>query len=134
MNGVTELHSLLASMRPLLSATPFAFATVAALQDVPPFVSILAIFQEEEGLSIIAPFDQIERAELTHSVPWAKISLSVVSSLSAVGLTAAISSALAKEGISANVVAAYFHDHIFVPWDSREAALQVLNELGNGLR
>ena len=54
------------------------------------------------------------------------ISLHVHSSLDAVGLTAAFSTALGNAGISANVVAAYYHDHIFVPTDKADKALNVL--------
>jgi hypothetical protein len=53
----------------------------------------------------------------------------VHSSLSAVGLTAALSTALAEAGISANIVAALRHDHLFVPWNRREDALRCLEAL-----
>jgi hypothetical protein len=61
------------------------------------------------------------------------ISLTIHSSLAAVGLTAAIASALAEQGISANVVAAYFHDHLFVPWEQRLQAMAVLSALAAGV-
>ena len=57
---------------------------------------------------------------------WARIFLGVHSSLEAVGLTAVLSSRLAEAGISANVVAGLFHDHLFVPWDRREEAIDCL--------
>jgi len=57
---------------------------------------------------------------------WARISLGVHSSLEAVGLTAILSARLAEAGISANIVAALHHDHIFVPWDRRDEALAAL--------
>ena len=60
---------------------------------------------------------------------WARISLGVHSSLDAVGLTAELSQVLARAGISANIVAALHHDHIFVPWDRREDALRALQSL-----
>jgi len=58
-----------------------------------------------------------------------KISLRVHSSLEAVGLTAAFATQLSDEGISANVVAGYFHDHIFVPRQDAERAITALNQL-----
>lgn len=58
-----------------------------------------------------------------------RITLSVYSSLEAVGLTAAVASALAKERISANVIAAYHHDHVFVPADKANQAVQILTKL-----
>ena len=62
---------------------------------------------------------------------WARISLDAHSSLEAVGLTAALSHALAKAGISANIVAALRHDHLFVPWDRREEALRCIEDLAS---
>jgi len=52
--------------------------------------------------------------------------LDIHSSLQAVGLTAAFATELGKHGISANVVAAYYHDHIFVDKKDGEKALKVL--------
>jgi len=77
-----------------------------------------AILREAEGLTLI-------RAD--PSGEWARLSLGVHSSLEAVGLTAALSSRLADLGISANIVAALYHDHVFVPWDRREEALRALS-------
>lgn len=60
------------------------------------------------------------------------ITLEVHSSLNAVGLTAAVSGALARRGISANVVAAFYHDHIFVPAGQAQEALETLGALSRG--
>ncbi|MDG1438394.1 MAG: ACT domain-containing protein, partial [Emcibacteraceae bacterium] len=56
-----------------------------------------------------------------------KITLNVHSSLEAVGLTAAFSNALTQAGISANVIAGYYHDHIFVPVNDVQKAMVALN-------
>jgi hypothetical protein len=130
MTGETSLQRLLATMRAKLSDRAFAFATAQSVQDVPSSVNAIGTFVEEEGVTIIAPVDEIEPTNLDLSAPWAMISLTVHSSLSAVGLTARIATALAKEGISANMIAGYYHDHIFVPWDKRDAAMLALDELG----
>jgi hypothetical protein len=79
-----------------------------------------ALIREEEGLTAIRAHPEGE---------WARISLEVHSSLDAVGLTAALSKALAEAGISANIVAALRHDHLFVPWDRREDAMGCLKAL-----
>jgi hypothetical protein len=50
--------------------------------------------------------------------------------LDAVGLTAAFAKALTDAGISSNVVAALYHDHIFVQWDRRDDAMKALKSLG----
>ena len=60
---------------------------------------------------------------------WARITFGVQSSLVAIGLTARVAAALAARGISANMIAAFHHDHVFVPWDRREEAMTALREL-----
>ena len=70
-----------------------------------------------------------EKKGLTYETAFKKITLQVHSSLDAVGLTAAVSSALANKGISANVVAAFYHDHVFVPSDRSEEAFQIVSSL-----
>jgi len=79
-----------------------------------------ALVREAEGLTAV---------RVNPNGEWARISLGVESSLEAVGLTAAFSRALADLGISANVIAALHHDHIFVPWDRRDEALKALQSL-----
>lgn len=129
MVGERDLDQLLASMRPSLSPTMFAFASVPGSGEIPAGTTVVGTFVEEEGLTIIGPFEEFAWAGLQHSEAWAKISLTVHSSLSAVGLTASVSSALADQRISANIVAGFFHDHIFVPWDQRHLAMDVLSSL-----
>jgi hypothetical protein len=62
-------------------------------------------------------------------MPFARITLTVHSALEGVGLTAAVSGALAEQGIACNVVAGFHHDHLFVPWERREEALGVLRKV-----
>ena len=129
MTGQTDLRTILSTLEPSLSETEFAFGTIAVGGAAVEIEGIIATFLEEEGMSVVAPADALVRAGIPHSAGWAKISLEVHSSLSAVGLTAALASALAGKGIGANVVAAYYHDHLFVPWAKREQALAILSAL-----
>jgi len=105
-------------MRPVLDDQPYAFETLDL--DAPLPSGVFALIHEPEGMTLIAPFPDGS---------WARISLSVHSSLSAVGLTAAIARALADRSLPANIVAGYHHDHIFVPWDRRHEAMQALTLL-----
>jgi hypothetical protein len=130
MSGETNLQTLLAGMRPHLSETGYAFGIVGSADEISPGTRIIGTFVEDEGLTIIGPSEDLDWANLERSGTWAKISLTAHSSLSAVGLTAKLASALADQGISANVVAAFFHDHIFVPWDKRFLAMEILTSLG----
>ncbi|MGK0170517.1 MAG: hypothetical protein ACI9W2_002243, partial [Gammaproteobacteria bacterium] len=60
-----------------------------------------------------------------------RITLTVHSSLDTIGLTAAVSSKFAEHGVSANVIARYYHDHIFVQSECAEHAIAALSELSS---
>lgn len=89
----------------------------------------LASFREREGLTLVLERRQAERLGLPYEYVAAWITLTVHSSLAAVGLTAAFATALAEAGISCNVMAGYFHDHLFVARDEGRRALAVLQQL-----
>ena len=126
--GETNLKTLLASMSPKLDDTDWVFAVVRDEDAVPLTPHAIATFREVEGLTLVLP--QAAADDLKNvSAPMSRITLEVHSSLEAVGLTAAVAGALAEAGISANVVAAYYHDHIFVPKASADRALAVLRAL-----
>lgn len=122
---VIQLSELLRSLRPSLNPGVYVFAMVPPGTD---FGSIepIATFREAEGLTIIADEEQARRAGLRALFRAAWIPLTVHSDLQAVGLTAAVAAALAQAQISCNVVAAAFHDHLFVPIESAEQALDAL--------
>ena len=104
------------------------FCTLAdpsALQGRQPIGS----FREQEGLSVIIERDTARALGLEYSYVAAWITLTIHSSLEAVGLTAAFATALAEAGISCNVVAGYYHDHLFVALEDAEKAMQVLHDL-----
>ncbi|QRM56059.1 ACT domain-containing protein [Sinorhizobium sp. BG8] len=130
MNGITDLDRLLAELEPSLAGGEFVFCTVPH-EDVARTSDprVLCYFREREGLTLILPAEVAVAEELAASAPMRMITLTVHSSLEAVGLTAAVSAALTGEGVSANVVAAYHHDHIFVPAADAERALEALRRL-----
>jgi len=112
--GERDLTRLLAELEPELHAARYRFtATTEPVLERDAF----ALVREEEGLTLIIPDSAGE---------WARISIGAHSSLEAVGLTAELSARLAIAGISANIVAGQYHDHLFVPWDRREEALALL--------
>ncbi|MCG8454090.1 MAG: ACT domain-containing protein [Spirochaetales bacterium] len=124
MPGETNLDKLLSSMSPVLRPQTYVFLTLREATDFP--FSPLALFQEQEGCSLIVEQEAAMKAGYFKESPMRLITLEVHSSLEAVGLTAAISTRLAAAGISANVVAAYHHDHVFVPAPRAEEALALL--------
>jgi hypothetical protein len=132
MSGERDLGRLLRGLAPSLDDTPFAFGVLPKGAELPRTIRLIGLFEEDEGTTLIAPLADLSAAGIEHSAAMAKISLKVHSSLEAVGLTAAIAAALAEAGISANIVAAYYHDHVFVPWDRREEALSRLRALSTG--
>ena len=130
MSGITNLDVLLSTMTPSLAPGEFVYCSVpeaklAALLRLKP----LGLFREAEGVTLILPAEVAKAQELPASAPMRCITLNVHSALEAVGLTAAFATALTREGISANVVAGYFHDHIFVPSADAERALEALLSL-----
>jgi uncharacterized protein len=84
---------------------------------------------EREGITLIVRKVDAERYVALFDTVLRQITLNVHSTLEAVGLTAAVATRLAQHGISANVVAAYYHDHIFVPASDAKRALQALRAL-----
>jgi hypothetical protein len=127
MSGITNLSLLLAGMQPTLSPEEFVYCSVSEA-NVDAYLPLrpLGLFREAEGVTLILPARVAAAHDIVHSTPMRCITLNVHSSLEAVGLTAAVSVALTREGISANVVAAYFHDHIFVPAGDAERAMAAL--------
>eukprot|EP00434_Breviolum_minutum_P038829 symbB.v1.2.034454.t5/scaffold4448.1/size41344/4 len=89
------------------------------------------LFSEgSEGVTLIMAKEAAEKHDLEHEGPFCRITLMVHSSLEAVGLTAAVARALSDAGISANVVAAFHHDHVYVPAQEAERAVSILKGLG----
>ena len=127
MTGETDLDHLISQMRPMLDPEPYVFCTfaektVAELAAYEP----VGLFAETEGMSAILPVEKARELGLAEAEWFRRITLTVHSSLEAVGLTAAVSTALARAGIPANVVAAFFHDHVFVPAPQAEETLRLL--------
>ena len=112
-------------MRPVLNPGRYAFVTLSPDQSL-DLRSIVASVHEPEGISVILTEQDAIGLGFTVSYVAAWISLTVLSDLAAVGLTATLSTALAKAAISCNVVAGNHHDHLFVPFEQAQLALDVL--------
>jgi hypothetical protein len=131
MAGESDLDALLRGLNPMLAEEEHGFATIPIGQGWPQGLVPVATFAEAEGVSVIALAAILEGIGIAHKSGWAKITIGAKSALDSVGLTAAIATALAEKGISANIVAAYHHDHVFVPWDKRDAAMKALETLSD---
>ena len=129
MGGETNLEILLQSMQPTLQNEIFVFCTLSPEQFQTLNLHPIGSFQEPEGLTVILPQSEADRANLSCHFISRMITLSVHSSLDAVGFLAAITAKLAKHQISVNPISAYYHDHLFVPADRVEEAMKLLLEL-----
>ena len=132
MAGIENLEKLLSSMSPKLIKGEYVFCTVpngkyGDYQDLFP----LATFSESEGLTLVVSRENADKSGLKYEAVFRCITLTVHSSLEAVGLTAAVSTKLSEHQISANVIAAYYHDHVFVTAGAAEKALELLSEFNN---
>jgi len=133
LSAVRELDLLISAMLPELRPDRFVFATVPdRLESISLLLdgaSPVATVREDEGTTLILTERDADRLGLPYDFTAAMITLRVHSALEAVGLTAAVSGALADAQISCNVVAGFFHDHLFVPVEQGERALAVLRAL-----
>ena len=128
MPAINDLDTLLSSMQPVLNPGRFAFVTLPADATLDP-ESVVASIREPEGLSVILSEEAATNLGLPFEFIAAWITLTVHSDLAAVGLTAAFSQALAQAGISCNVVAGMYHDHLFVPAAQAQPAMDALHAL-----
>jgi dihydrofolate reductase len=128
---VTDLPILLSTMRPELRSGEFAFCTLPAGTSIPNGLHPVVTVAENEGSTVVLPLSEAVAAGFEETFRCAWITLTVNSALTAVGLTAAVASALANEGIACNVVAGYHHDHLFVPAQSASAALAALEAMAH---
>ena len=129
MSGELDLEKLLALLQPTLLSGVYVFCTVRN-QSVAEVAKLqpLATYLEQEGLSLLLKKESADAAGLEYTSEFRGITLSEHSSLDAVGFTAAVANKLASRGISANIIAAHYHDHVFVPVDKAEQALHALTE------
>ncbi len=129
MERVRDTQAMIAGMAPVAMPGRWHFCT---LPDTDPRFEQLrgiaiASFQEIEGWSLVLEEAAAQQAGLLSPTPMTQITLQVHSALDGVGLTAAVSTALAKAGIPCNMVAGFHHDHAFVPSNMTDEALAVLS-------
>jgi hypothetical protein len=127
VTGLTDLDEMIATLEPVLRDGEYVFVSVA--DDAASALPAEATIREHEGVTVVMLREQADAAGLGYDFVARWITLTVHSSLSAVGLTAAFAAALGDTGISCNVLAGFHHDHILVPADDAQRALDALREL-----
>lgn len=128
MTAITDLDILLKSMSPELIEGDYVFCTVEGGLANYVHLNPMATFREKEGLTLVLTKEVATQAQLSFDGVFSMITLSVHSSLEAVGLTTAFATKLGSYGISANVIAGYYHDHIFVQKHKADEAMSALRE------
>lgn len=129
MSGETDLAVILSTLEARCDGVEYGYATLPRDAMLPAGIEPVCTFLEDEGLTVVAPATVLDGAGIDQQTGWARLTLTIHTSLDAIGVTAVIAAALAQAGISANVVAAYYHDHVFVPWDRRGEAIAALENL-----
>jgi len=128
MNEVVQgTREMIAALEPELRPGRFVFCH--GPQDSWWDLEPIAMFREAEGVSLILEQRRAQAAGIAGDEVMGLITLNVYSALTGVGLTAAVSSALAAAGIACNMVAALRHDHVFVPFERAGEALSILRGL-----
>ena len=130
MGGETNLSVLIKNMQPVLNRGLYVFSSVSTI-DTFDLNKIILFFKEKEGFTIIIEKNYADTEGVVYTSEFAWITLHVHSALDAVGLTAAFSKALADNNISCNVVAGFYHDHVFVQHELGQQAVDVLTKLSS---
>lgn len=126
MNGETNLDILLSQMQPVLDQTTYVFATSAGNRtELRPLMT----FQEDQEYTLILSQACADAAGLDYVFACKRITLTVHSSLEAVGFIARVASHLAAAGMGVNPVSGYYHDHLFVPAQRADEAMDLLRAL-----
>lgn len=128
MSGERDLVSLQRNMAPRLNPGTFVFCTFPS-GPLPASLEPLCTFREAEGLSAILDKQQAENLGLPVVFESRMITLTIHSSLDAVGFLATVAVKFAGAGIPCNVVSAYHHDHLFVPVDQAARSMDMLISL-----
>ncbi len=125
-------HDMISNMTPVLKPGEFVYISTQDQSLIAQLsVDAISTFREKEGLSLLVPTQAAERAGLAVELPMRCITLNVYSSLEGAGLTAAVATALGANDIPCNMIAACHHDHVFVPAEKCDRAVEVLRALQN---
>jgi uncharacterized protein len=126
--GEANLSVLLKNMKPILNEGEWVIHSVGRINEF-KLEDVYCSVKEKEGITVVIKKNVADGKSIKYSTVFSWITLEVHSSLEAVGLTAAFSTALAKANISCNVIAGFYHDHIFVPKKDTQKAIEILTKL-----
>ena len=130
MSGEKNLIKLLQGMTPVKNEGLYVVCTIESIDNL-ALSDLLFHFKEKESITVVLTKEKADDLNLEYSFIASWITLLIHSSLDAVGLTASFATALAEHEISCNVVAGYYHDHIFVDHQDSVKAISVLKDLSS---
>ena len=125
MSGEQNLQKILSGLMPVLADKTYVFTTVDMLNKV-PIDQVFACIKEAEAYTLILEQELADHFNLPYDYVAAKITIQIHSALDGVGLTAALSTQLANHHISCNIIAGFYHDHLFVDYDQGATAVKLL--------
>lgn len=128
MGSIKDLNQIIEKMTPILNDDECVFVSLKSWDNI-DHKNIIGSFTEKEGITLIMNVDQAKKLKLKYEGTYAWITLNVHSALDAVGFTAKFSTALGLQNVSCNVIAGYYHDHIFVPIADAKKAMHTLDNL-----
>lgn len=126
--GETSLNILISEMNPILNDGDFVFVSVQD-SSIVAREHVICEMKEKEGITLVLNKDIAEKHGFVYEYISAWITLNIHSSLAAIGLTAKFSKELSDHNISCNVIAGFYHDHIFVDKKDAANAIKVLKKL-----
>ena len=128
IDGESDLNKLIKGLSPKLNDGEYVFTSIKNIELLNTS-EVICTFKEKEGFTLILERSRADQLGLRYNFIASWITLEVHSSLNAVGLTSLFTTELADNGISCNVIAGYYHDHIFVSTKDSLKTLGILNHL-----
>ena len=133
IDGESDLNKLIKGLSPKLNDGEYVFTSIKNIELLNTS-EVICTFKEKEGFTLILERSRADQLGLRYNFIASWITLEVHSSLNAVGLTSLFTTELADNGISCNVIAGYYHDHIFVSTKDSLKTLEILNHLSLKIR
>ncbi len=133
IDGESDLNKLIKDLSPKLNDGEYVFTSINNIELLNTS-EVICTFKEKEGLTLILERRRADQLGFKYNFIASWITLEVHSSLNAVGLTSLVTTELANNEISCNVIAGYYHDHIFVSTKDSLKTLEILNYLSLKIR